>query len=146
MKKVIIISVVVFLLIALALGVSAMLIERLPAPITPWEKKQLEKEYGKYGISPPQWMDKNGEGGCTFYYGKYNGYYIICDTIEIQISNREEVGDYIFKLGSRTLYALKNGESYKLGDLYVNGEISDKEIAKIYEYHKNTFDQYYDEE
>ena len=147
MKKIVIISVSAVLLLALAVGFLSTAIRFLPAPITVWELEQLEEEYWSIGaISPPSWMGKNGEVGSNFYYGKYNGYYIIYDPYEKQVSNEEKIGDYIFVLGSGRLYALKNGESFKPGDLYANGEITDKDLAKIFEYHKNTFYQFYDDE
>ena len=152
MKKYIIISVAAFLVLAVVLCIFVIPFYRLPAPITLWDKRQVEKEYLNYMLpvfhTLPSWMDRNGEGGSTFYYGKYNGYYIICDAINIDISNSEEVGGYFFDLGSHVLRAHKDGKSYGLDTLYASGEISDKNLATIYEYHKNNpmFALFYEDE
>lgn len=141
MKKIIIVSVAVFLLLAVVLGIFVIPFYRLPAPITLWDKKQVEKEYmGRYpeSSSPPQWADRDGEKGFSFYFGKYNGYYIVCDTYNITSVWGETVGDYQFEYGSRSIFALKDGKTFKLTELYERGELSDQDLAKIYEYYLET--------
>ena len=153
MKKAIIItiSIVTFLLVSFVLGIFVIPFYRLPAPVTLWKKRQVEKEYCKGHLDEyitPVWMDRNGEGGLTFYYGKYNGYYIFCGTDDVDWSLSHNIGDYRFELGSHPLYAKKDGKSYKLNDLYERGEISDEDLAKIYECHKNNpaFEHFYADE
>lgn len=140
MKKTIIItSVVVVLLLALAVGFLSTAIRFLPAPITVWELDQLEEEYNRVHDWPPMWMDQNDKIDSTYYFGEYNGYYIISDKYDVCWCWDETVGDYEFEYGNRSISALKkDGTFYELSDLYARGEISDEDLAKIYGYYLDT--------
>ncbi len=141
MKKAIIItiSIVTFLLVSFVLGIFVIPFYRLPAPVTLWEKKQLEEEYNRVRDWPPRWLDQSDLIGCTYYFGEYNGYYIISDVYDICCNWGETVGGYEFEYGNRDIKALKiDGTFYKLSDLYAKGKISDDDLAKIYEYYLET--------
>ncbi len=141
MKKAIIItiSIVTFILVSFVLGIFVIPFYRLPAPVTLWEKKQLEEEYNRVHNWPPMWMGESDIIGCTYYFGEYNGYYIISDTYELCVSWGESVGGYEFEYGQRNIRALKiDGKFYTLSDLYAKGKLTDKDLAKIYEYYLET--------
>ena len=136
-KKTVIILTAAILLLAVVLGIFVIPFYRLPAPVTLWEKKQLEEEYNRLWDWPPVWMNRNGEGGDTFYYGKYNGYYIIGYTLDVQWLWYEDIGGYEFRQGDFALGGMKkDGKYYALKDLYESGKISDDDLAKIYKYYK----------
>lgn len=137
MKKAIIItiSIVTFLLLSFVLGIFVIPFSRLPAPVTLWEKKQLEEEYNRVHDWPPMWMGESDILGCTYYFGEYNGYYIISDISDVDWYWCETVGEYKFEYSGRSISVLKDGKFYRMSYLYARGEISDKDLAKIYEYY-----------
>ena len=144
MKKAIIItiSIVTVLLVSFVLGIFVIPFYRVPAPVTLWEKKQLEEEYKWVHNWRPMWIDQSDISDFTYYFGEYNGYYIISKTYDVTWCWGETVGDYEFEYGNRSISALKkDGVSYKyykLSDLYAKGKISDDDLAKIYEYYLET--------
>ena len=144
MKKAIIISIsiVTFLLVSFILGIFVIPFYRIPMPLTLWEKKQLEEEYNWVCDWQPMWIDQSDNFDLTYYFGEYNGYYIISRTYDVTVCWGETVGDYEFEYGDRSIFALKKGgvayEHYKLSDLYAKGTISNDDLAKIYEYYLDT--------
>ena len=138
-RKTKIILTAAILLLAVVMVIFVIPFYHLPAPVSLWEKKQLEEEYNRVHDWPPMWMDQNDKIDFTYYFGEYNGYYIISDKYDICWHWDETVGDYEFEYGNRSISALKkDGTFYELSDLYARGEISDKDLAKIYEYYLET--------
>ena len=151
-KITLIASTAAFLLLAVILCIFVIPFYRVPAPVTLWEKKQLEEKYKWVHNWRPMWIDQSDISDFTYYFGEYNGYYIISKTYDVTWRWGETVGDYEFEYGNRSISALKkDGVSYKyykLSDLYASGELSDEDLAKIYEYYLNTpeFEHFYTEE
>lgn len=138
-KKKIIAIFAAILLLALVLGLFVIPIYRLPAPATLWDVGQLAKTTVGGSFARTQWIDLDEtyfRQKC--YFGKYNGYYVV--SLEKHITNIyvETIGDYSFVINSYTIALCKGNTQMSLAEAYGTGIISDKNLAKIHEYHLMT--------
>ena len=138
MKKTVIIITAVVLLTVLVIGLIHATTIYLPAPLRMWQKDDLAQAMGKESFEKINMSTDKDDPYSLYkdrYYGKYNGYYIVSQPTMVQHVTTETIGEYDFVLNARNLVAFKDGKSVKLSWVYQQGEISDKDIAKIYEYH-----------
>lgn len=138
MKKTIIIITAVVLLAVLTVGLIHATTVYLPAPLRIWQKDALAEAAGKESFEKfTNLMDIDDpfSYGRDRYYGKYNGYYILAETIPLCFITTVTIGEYDFELNGRNLTAYKDGTGMDLADAYKRGCISDKDLAKIYGYH-----------
>ena len=138
MKKKIVIATAVILLAILALGLIHATTIYLPAPLRMWQKDDLAHAMGKESFEETKnWMDIDDTESYLRdrFYGEYNGYFIVSQPTMVQHVTTETIGEYDFVLNARNLVAFKDGKSVKLKWVYEQGAISDKDLAKIYEYH-----------
>lgn len=147
MKKTIIIITAVVLLAVLAVGLIHATTVYLPAPLRIWQKDALAEAAGKESFEKfTNLMDIDDpfSYGRDRYYGKYNGYYILSETVPLCFITTVTIGEYDFELNSRNLEAYKDGIGMDLADAYKRGYISDKDLAKIYGYHIKMEEGYWD--
>lgn len=135
-KTKIILLIAAIALVALAVGFLGTTIRFLPAPLPIWEQRQLEKAM-EGSIFEPQWMDE-GDSAFSYYYGKYNGYYVVSDVTQLPWVHIQKIGDYSFYLNTRSIGVWKDGIYFDLNYAYEHGKISDRDLAKIYKYHMKT--------
>ena len=138
MKKKIVIATAVILLAVLAVGLIHATTIYLPAPLRMWQKDDLAQAMGKESFEKINMSTDKDDPYSLYkdrYYGKYNGYYIVSQPVMTQSITTETIGEYDFVLNARIILAFKDGKSVKLKSLYQQGEISDKDLAKICEYH-----------
>lgn len=128
MKKAIIISIAVILLAVLAVGIFAIPVRYLPAPLTVWENTRVAKAMGDNPEVDPY----------IYYFGKYNGYYIVASakmTCDIRV---DKIGDYSFCINTYSIGVWKDGIRMDLQYAYEHDMISDQDLSKIHEYHLET--------
>lgn len=126
MKRVIIVSIAIILVAVLVVGVVHASTDYLPAPLRKWEKKQLIEAMGD--------TPETHFGG--YYFGKYNGYYVV-STVKLTADLPEvKIGDYTFCYNQYRISVWKDGICFDLNYAYEQGKITDRDIAKIYKYHK----------
>ena len=71
------------------------------------------------------------------YYGTYNGYIIIFAKSNATAIGEMNIAGKLFLCSNLFhIYAYRDGELYKLQDVYNDGLLSDENIAEIYEIHK----------
>lgn len=136
-RKTKIILIAAIALVALVIGFLGITTRFLPAPLPIWEQNKLAEAMGEEAFNESQWMDE-GDRAFSYYYGKYNGYYIVSGVIQAQIITIEKIGDYSFYLNTRNIGVYKDGIYFDLDYAYEHGKISDRDLAKIYKYHMKT--------
>lgn len=124
-------------LVALVVGFLGITTRFLPAPLPIWEQNKLAEAMGEEAFNESQWMDE-GDRAFSYYYGKYNGYYIVYEPNQTTATNTVTIGDYQFHTNSAVICAYKDGEGVRLDWAYDLGMISDRDLAKIYKYHMKT--------
>ena len=78
------------------------------------------------------------DGGWLCYYGSYNGYDIVFEQTMLTAQLTITIGGEKFVYSSHfILHAIKDGEFYKLQDVYAAGSISREDIAQIAAEHKS---------
>jgi hypothetical protein len=127
-KKYIIISIAIILVAVLVVGAVHASTDYLPAPLRKWEKKQLIEAMG----DTPE-----------YYFGEYNGYYVVSAVKLTQDLREETIGGYTFCFNEYTISVWKGGIGFDLKYAYEQGKISDKDLAKIYKYQKQTEEDLY---
>lgn len=146
MKKTIIIITAVVLLAVLTVGLIHATTVYLPAPLRIWQKDALAEAAGKESFEKfTNLMDIDDpfSYGRDRYYGKYNGYYILAETIPLCFITTVTIGEYDFELNGCNLRAYKDGIGIDLVDAYKRGYITDKDLAKIYGYHTKMEEGYW---
>lgn len=145
MKRGLIISTAVILLLALALVFLFSNIMYCPAPISLKAQKQLFEDFSKisgqyiaYDLTPCWYSAGLTSENCRIY-GKDNGYYIFFISVH-QIPMRYEDtavidGIAFYNPKAFSLYAYKDGEFTDIKDAYEQGLISRKALVKAQEYH-----------
>ncbi len=128
MKKVIFISIAAFLLIMLALVIFVIPIRRIPAPQTAWERWQVTKAMEDVFVADSY----------QYYFGKYNGYYIVSGAKMTCDFCIETIGDYTFCFNAYNIGVWKDRIRFDLEYAYEQGKISDEDLGKIHEYHIQT--------
>ena len=102
--------------------------------LNPFTELAVKINYIEYtNLSSPVWKIN-----IDHYIGKYNGYHILMlsssDEMFFQWIVTEKYDDIIISYGdSNVLRAYKNGDFYRLPELYKKGELSKEDIIKINE-------------
>lgn len=146
MKKTVIIITAVVLLAVLAVGLIHATTVYLPAPLRIWQKDALAEAAGRESFEKfTNLMDIDDPFSYARdrYYGKYNGYYILSETVPLCIITTVTIGEYDFELNMRNLRAYKDGIGIDLVDAYKRGYITDKDLAKIHAYHTKMDEGYW---
>ena len=116
-----------------------------PAPLTEKIYRQLFPASNVEFNPDIFWSKDNQDNYMYRYYGTYNGYGVItrpkitCDTDIYTIAG------YKFICSSYRIVVRKNGGEISLEDAYDRGFLTDKDIKKIYKYHKQTEPTLYEE-
>ena len=146
-KRVICVIGLVLILAVLVVGLIHATTTYLPAPLRIWQKDALAEAAGKESFDKftnLMDIDDHFSYAKDRYYGKYNGYYILSETVPLCFITTVTIGEYDFELNGRNLKAYKDGAGMDLADAYKRGYISDKDLAKIYGYHTKMEEAYWD--
>ena len=138
MRKVCLFLVVVLLLGSFA-GCQAALegakgpIQNEDGTLADWMKKEIEDHAKKEGTTIT-WYEDTGSG--FRYYGTENGYVFLFCPGGGQMTTTKVIGKYKFTYPIEFgLSAYKNGEFYRVEDLYNEGILSDECIERIHDAH-----------
>ncbi len=116
-----------------------MLIEKVE-PITEDEISKIEAYYLRFGDRHPiSWFQEDQPTWYMRYYGKINGYVILCDGslegIPEAVSYHIGASQIRFRSGGSAIYAYKDGKFTNIADAYKSGQLSDENIALIEKRH-----------
>ena len=129
MKRVII-SIAAILLIAV-LVIFVIPVRRIPAPQTLWDRWETTKAIE----GDP---DSEMYNAYKYYYGKYNGYYVVSNVKNAASFSIRTIGEYTFCFNNYNIGVWKDGIRFDLEYAYKQGKISDKDLGKIHKYHLKT--------
>ena len=130
MKRVIFTSIAAILLIAV-LVIFVIPVRCSPAPQTLWNRWGTKKAIEDYPNSELYIVYE-------YYYGKYNGYYIVSSEKNTCAFSITTIGEHTFCFNSYNIGVWKDGMRFNLEDAYKQGKISDKDLEKIHKYHLKT--------
>ena len=101
-------------------------------------KAMYVKMHGS-GMDYSRYVDKDPRYVCGMrYYGTHKGYAVLLIPGCACVVSSIRIGSEVFEYGNDfTLRAFRKGLFYSLEDLYESGEISDTDIAKISNIHRN---------